>query len=93
MTFSEWLEKRIAENLNPEIERLKRDEKLLLMSIENRKDPMGRVLGVNMAGYTDATRKLKEIRAKIKAIEEKDSPATEKGTRPLPAWMQGRKAV
>ena len=63
-TFSKLLE-----SLNPELDRLKREEKMLVMSIEGRKDPMGRVLGINRAGYEEATRKLKEIREKIKSLE------------------------
>lgn len=87
MKFSEWLKVRIKEALDPELDRLKRDEKLLLMSIEGRKDPMGRVLGVNKAGYLQAVEELKQLRAKIKAKE------GDQGAKPLPAWMHDRKAV
>lgn len=91
MKFSAWLERRLTESLNPELDKLRRDEKLLLMSIEGRKDPMGRVLGVNAAGYVGAVRDLKELRAKIKEIEAKADKKDE--PKPLPAWMQSRKAV
>lgn len=87
MRFSEWLERRVAEALDPELDRLKRDEKLLLMSIEGRKDSKGMVHGINKAGVIDAVAKLKEVRAKIKA-KESGSEA-----KPIPAWMQGRRAV
>lgn len=88
MRFSEWLERRVVEELNPELERLKRDERLLLMSIEGRKDSNGMVHGINRAGVIDAMAKLKEVRAKIKALE-----AGGPEVKPLPAWMQGRRAV
>lgn len=88
LRFPEWLERRLAESLDPELERLKHDEKLLLMSIEGRKDPKGMIVGINKAGAIDAVNKLKEIRAKIKALE-----ASKDKTKPLPAWMQGRKAI
>lgn len=88
MRFSEWLERRVVESLNPELERLKREEKLLLMSIEGRKDPSGAIYGINKAGVIDAMNKLKEVRAKIKELE-----GSKDDVKPLPAWMQGRKAV
>jgi len=86
--FSKWAENRMSEQLNPDLERLKRDEKLLLMSIEGRKDPSGAIYGINKAGAIDAINKLKEVRAKIKALE-----ASKDTTKPLPAWIQGRKVI
>lgn len=86
MKFSEWLQK---ESLNPELERLKREEKLLIMSMEGRKDSRGAVHGINKAGYIDAANKLKEVRAKIKALENDEH----NNVRPIPKWLQGRKAV
>ena len=93
MRFSHWLERRLSEALSPELNRLKREEKQLLMSMENRKDPMtGAVLGVNKAGYIDAANKLKEVRARIKELE---GGAVSSGdeVRPVPAWIQSRRAV
>lgn len=91
MRFSEWIEKKIVETLNPELERLKREEKLLVMSMEGRKDSRGAVHGINKAGYIDAAKKLKEVRARIKEIEE--GAEDKKDVRPIPAWLKGRKAV
>jgi hypothetical protein len=92
MRFSEWLEKRLAEHLNPELEGLKRQEQQLLMSMEMRKDPMGRIMGFNKAGYIDAANKLKEVRARIKELESGAAPSSNE-VKPIPAWIQGRKAV
>lgn len=89
MRFSAWLESKMAALPDAGLERLKRDEKLLLMSIEGRKDPNGMIVGINRAGVVDAMNKLKEVRAKIKAIEEKGQGSA----KPLPAWMQGKKAI
>lgn len=90
MKFSEWLERRLIESLNPELEGLKRDEKLLLMSIEGRKDPSGAIYGINKAGAIDAINKLKEVRARIKELENQEGKGN---IRPLPSWMQGKKAI
>lgn len=98
MRFSEWLETRLAEALNPELDRLKKDEKQLIMSMEMRKDPMGRVLGINKAGYISAAEELKKARARIRELEggaassgDPMSPTSE--IRPVPAWIQSRRAV
>jgi hypothetical protein len=98
MRFSEWLETKLAEVLNPELDRLKKDEKQLIMSMEMRKDPMGRLMGFNKAGYIDAANKLKEVRARIRELEggavssgDPISPTSE--IRPVPAWIQSRRAV
>lgn len=87
MRFSEWLKRKLVEALDPELDSLKAQEKKLLASMEARKDPMGRVLGINKAGYADAAKMLGEIRAKIKAKE----GSAKSGS--LPAWMHGRRAV
>ena len=87
MRFSEWIERRLAEALNPELDRLKHEEKRLVASMEGRKDPStGSLIGINKAGYVDAANKLKEVRAKIKASESGE-------VKPIPAWIQGRRAV
>jgi hypothetical protein len=92
MRFSKWLESRMLETMNPELEGLKRQEQQLLMSMEMRKDPMGRVIGFNKAGYTDAANKLKEVRARIKELEGKTASSNDE-VKPIPAWIQGRRAV
>lgn len=93
MRFSEWLERRLSEGLNPELDRLKREEKQLLMSMENRKDPMtGAVVGINKAGYIAAARELEKVRAKIKELEGVLAPSEDK-VRPIPGWIQSRRAV
>jgi len=46
------------------------------MSMELRKDPMGRIMGFNKAGYIDAANKLKEVRAKIKELEGGATPSS-----------------
>jgi len=43
MRFSEWIEKKLCEALNPELGSLRRQEKQLLMSMEMRKDPSGAI--------------------------------------------------
>lgn len=100
MRFSEWLETRLSEALNPELDRLKREEKQLLMSMEMRKDPRtGAVLGINKAGYITAAEELKKVRARIKelgdaGVSEAPKPSvvgTKTGS--LPSWMQGRRAI
>jgi hypothetical protein len=91
MSFSEWLKNRLVESLNPELEGLKRQEQQLLMSMEMRKDPMGRITVVNRAGYIDAENKLKEVRARIKELESRGDPDQE--IKPIPAWIRGRRAV
>lgn len=94
MKFSNWLKKRLNESLNPELERLKREEKQLIMSMEMRKDPRtGAIMGINKAGYIDAANRLKEIRAKIKELEGGNKSTTNSEVKPVPAWMQGKKAV
>ena len=89
MRFSAWLESRIAALPDPNLERLKRDERMLLASIENRKGHGGVAVGINAAGIMDAMNKLKEVRGKIEAIEKKGQAST----KPLPAWIQGKRAV
>ena len=76
MSFSEWLKKRLIEALNPELDRLKRQEQQLIMSMEMRKDPMGRIMAVNRAGYIGAENELKKIRAKIKELEDSTGSGT-----------------
>jgi hypothetical protein len=80
---------RLGESLNPELDRLKRDERLLLMSMQGRVDPMGMVIGINKKGYYDAMKELKSVREKIKAIESK----VDKSGRvsPTPDWIKNRK--
>jgi hypothetical protein len=92
MRFSQWLERRLAEALDPELEGLKRQEHQLLMSMDMRKDSMGRLVGINKAGYTDAANKLKEVRAKIKELEGGNAPSSGE-VKPVPAWIQSRRAV
>lgn len=91
MRFSEWIKRKLNESLNPELERLKREEKLLLMSIEGRKDSKGMVHGINKAGVIDAMAKLKEVREKIKALEMPKSDPGKVGQ--VPAWLRGKEAV
>jgi hypothetical protein len=86
MRFSEWLEKKLCEALNPELESLRRQEKQLLMSMEMRKDPSGAIYGINRAGYMDASNKLKEVRAKIKELEGSGDP--KQTTKPIPDWIR-----
>lgn len=70
MRFSDWLETRVAGSLNPELDRLRKDEKQLIMSMEMRKDPMtGAVVGINKAGYITAAEELKKVRARIRELE------------------------
>lgn len=91
MKFSRWIERRLSEALNPELDRLKRDERLLLMSIQGRVDPMGMVTGINKKGYDDAMRDLKSLREKIKSIESKGEETGE--VSPIPDWIKNNKAV
>lgn len=93
MRFSKWLERRLAEALNPELDRLRREEKQLIMSMEMRKDPMtGAVVGINKAGYITAAEELKKVRARIKELEGGTTSSGDE-VRPIPAWIQSRKAV
>lgn len=91
MKFSKWIERRLSEALNPELDRLKRDEKLLLMSIQGRVDSMGMVTGINKKGYEDAMRDLKSLKEKIKAIESKGEEADK--ISPIPDWIKNNRAV
>ena len=91
MKFSKWIEKKLNENLNPEIDRLRREEKMLLMSIEGRKDPNGMIIGINKAGVVDAMNRLKEVRSKIKELE--GSAPAKSDISPVPSWIKNNKAV
>ena len=91
MRFSKWIERSLDEVLNPELDRLKRDERMLVSAMDGRKGHGGAVYGINKAGFVDAMNKLKEVRAKIKDIEASD--ATKSDKKPIPAWIQSKRAV
>lgn len=92
MKFASWLENRLTESLlSPELDRLKRDERMLLMSIEGRKGPNGAIVGINKAGVIDAMNKLKEVRARIAELEAKSDDKGKAG--PIPSWIRDRKVV
>jgi hypothetical protein len=92
MRFSEWLGRRMGESSNPEMGKLKDQEREILNKMGFLKDPAGRLMGFNAHTFRQLSEKLKEVRARIKELEGYDAPSSGE-VKPIPAWIQGRKAV
>jgi hypothetical protein len=82
----------MGESSNPELGRLKDQEREILNKMGFLKDPEGRLIGFNAHTFRQLSEKLKEVRARIKELEGGGGDAAQE-IKPIPAWIQSRRAV